>query len=191
MVDNGLVEPDAPAADQRPLKLGRREGRSPRDMAMSLAILLIPIVLLLAFYRVVLGGDEPIEVDPAPAIAQARSAAVFPVAEPAGLGDGWRVSTATFRRQPEGATLRIGYVDPDDDPVQLMQSSVPPDTLLPAELSKDAEVRGMFRAPNGVWRRYDARPGESALVLAEPGRTVVVVGRTDAENLETLAAALS
>ncbi|MCA2218644.1 DUF4245 domain-containing protein [Jidongwangia harbinensis] len=185
------MEPDAPDADQRPITLGKREGRSPRDMALSLAVLLIPIALLLTFYRVVLDGDEPIRVDPAPAVQEARSAGAFPVVLPAGLGDDWRVTTAMFRRQDDGATLRLGYVDPGDDPVQLVQSSVPAETLLPAELTEDAEVRGMFRAPSGVWRRYDARPGEAALVLAESGRTVVVVGRSEWANLEALASSLS
>jgi hypothetical protein len=191
MVNNGVVEPDAPAAEQRPITLGKREGRSPRDMAMSLAILLIPIALLLTFYRVVLDGDEPIRVDPASAVQEARSAAVFPVVMPTGLGDDWRVTTATFRRADDGATLRLGYVDPDDDPVLLVESSVPAETLLPAELTKDAEVRGMFRAPNGVWRRYDARPGEAALVLAGGDRTIVVVGRSEWANLEALASSLA
>lgn len=194
MVNNGRVEPDAPpasAADQPPVRLGKREGRSPRDMVLSLAVLLVPIALLLTFYRVVLDGDEPIQVDPGPAIQEARQAALFPVAVPNGLGDDWRVSTATFRREAAGGTLRIGYVDPDDDAVQLVQSSVAPDALLPVELSEDAEVVGTFRAATGVWRRYDARPGEQALVLAEPGRTIVVIGTTDRENLDTLASSLS
>jgi hypothetical protein len=151
----------------------------------------VPIALLLTFYRAVLGGDEPVRVDPSSAIQEARQAALFPVAVPGGLGDDWRATTATFRRQPEGATLRIGYVDPDDDAVQLVQSSVAPETLLPVELSEDAEVVGTFRAPNGVWRRYDARPGEGALVLAEPGRTIVVIGTTDRDNLDTLARSLA
>src|SRR3954466_6413249 len=63
MVDNGVVEPDAPAAAPPPA-LGKREGRSPRDMALSLFVLLVPIALLLTFYRVVLSGDAPVNVDP-------------------------------------------------------------------------------------------------------------------------------
>jgi hypothetical protein len=42
-----------------------------------------------------------------------------------------------------------------------------------------------------VWRLYDARPGEQALVLAEQNRTIIVVGRTETKNLETLASSLS
>jgi Protein of unknown function (DUF4245) len=112
------------------------------------------------------------------------------VVTPQGLDGDWHVSSANFRRAEGGATLRIGYVDPDKDPIQLVESSVPTDTLLPAELSRDAKPTGTFRAANGVWRLYDARPGEQALVLADQSRTLVVVGKTDAKNLEALAGSL-
>jgi hypothetical protein len=159
-------------------------------MVLSLAVLLIPIALLLVFYRVVLSGDAPVTVDPAPSIEQAQRAGAFPVAVPQGLGEDWHVASATFQQKAEGATLRIGYVDPGSDPVQLVQSSVPAATLLPVELGDSAKALRNFRTPAGVWRVYDARPGETALVLAEPQRTIVVVGRTDVSNLQELGAAL-
>ena len=59
-----------------------------------------------------------------------------------------------------------------------------------AELGKKAEPTASFRADNGVWRQYRTRPGETALVLAEPGRTVLVIGTADEEHLEELAASL-
>ena len=180
-----------PDEDDPPVRLERGQERSPKDMIMSLAVLLIPIALLLTFYRLVLDGDKPISVEAAPIIQEARQAQAFTVLEPRGLGDDWHASSATFRRETDGATLRLGYVDPDDDPIQLVQSSVPPATLLPVELTDKAEVVGDFRSAAGVWRLYDARPGEKALVLAEQGRTVIVLGKTDVDNLETLAGALS
>jgi hypothetical protein len=160
-------------------------------MAMSLLVLLVPIALLLIFYRTVLNGDAPITVDPAPAIQEAQRANAFPVLQPRGLGDDWHVSAATFRRPAEGATLRIGYVDPDKEALQLVESSVPSATLLPAELSKDAKPAGEFRSGAGVWRLYDTRPGERALVLADQSRTVIVIGKSDVDELETLAGSLS
>ena len=187
MVNNGRVEPADPVV---PATVGKRGERTPRDMALSLAVLLIPIALLLVFYRVVLGGDSPVTVDPKPVLQEARQAALFPVTVPVDLGKGWQVSSATFRRQPEGATLRLGYVDPDNDPIQLVESNVAPETLLPTELGTSAKPSGTFRAAERAWRRYDARPGEQALVLAEPNRTIVVVGKTDAKNLEKLASSL-
>jgi hypothetical protein len=160
-------------------------------MALSLLVLIVPIALLLILYRTLLSGDAPITVDAAPKIQEAQQAKVFPVAVPQGLGDDWHTSSATFTRQAAGATLRLGYVDPDDDPIQLVESSIPTDTLLPAELTKDAKPTGAFRSANGVWRQYDGRPGETALVLADQTRTIIVVGKTDVENLEKLASSLS
>jgi hypothetical protein len=189
------VEPAAPPteetpAEEAPIRLSKREGRSPRDMVLSLAVLVVPIALLLIFYRVVLSGDAPVTVDPMPKFQEAQLAKAFPVAVPAGLGDDWSVSSATFTRQSGGATLRIGYVDPHKSPVQLVESSVASSTLLPAELTAKAKPLTEFRAANGVWRLYTGRPGEQALVLADASRTIIVVGRTDVSNLEHLASSL-
>lgn len=159
-------------------------------MALSLVVLLVPIALLLGFYRLVLDGDQPITVDPSPAIAQARSSGLFPVAEPTGLGDDWHVSTATFRRVDGGATLRLGYVGPDEAPVQLVQSSVPLAKLITAELGSGAGPQGTVRAGERTWQRYDARPGEAALVLLDKGRTIVIVGASPESTLQRLAASL-
>jgi hypothetical protein len=171
-------------------RLERGQGRSPRDMALSLAVLIVPIALLLIIYRVVLSGDAPVTIDPSSTIEEARQAAVFTVAAPHGLGDDWHAASATFQRQAAGATLRLGYVDPDKDPVQLIESSVPPATLLPAELGSSATALGNFRTPAGVWKVYDGRPGEKALVLAEPTRTIIVLGKTDMANLQSMATSL-
>lgn len=192
MVNNGWVEPAEPAVPvTAPVEVGKRAERSPRDMALSLAVLLIPIALLLVFYRVVLGGDAPVTVDPGPVLEEARAAAVFPVAVPGDLGKDWHVSTATFRRETTGATLRLGYAGPDEGPIQLVESNVAPEKLLPAELGSTAKQTGTFRSAGRAWRLYTARPGEQALVLTEPSRTIIVVGETDAKNLESLASALS
>jgi hypothetical protein len=185
-----FVEP-APAAEEAPIRLSKREGRSPRDMVLSLAILIVPIALLLIFYRVVLSGDAPVSIDPSPTIQEAQQAKAFPVAVPTGLGDDWHASSATYAKQAGGSTLRIGYVDPDKDPILLIESSVPSSALLPAELTPKARPLTNFRAANGVWQLYDGRPGEQALVLADQSRTIIVTGKTDVSNLERLASSLS
>ena len=159
-------------------------------MVLSMAVLLIPIALLLIFYRVVLNGDAPISIDPGSTIQEARSAHAFPVTVPGDLGRDWHVSSATFQRQAGGATLRIGYVDPGGHGLQMIESSVPPATLLPAELTASAKPVDTFRSAARVWRRYDTRPGEQALVFSEPNRTIVIVGDASSKHLETLASAL-
>ena len=185
------MEPAEPAAPAPDPARDRRGDRRPRDMVLSLAVLLVPIALLLGFYRLVLNGDAPVTVDARPTIQEAQQAGAFPVAAPAGPGDGWHVSSASFRHESGGATLRIGYVDPDGEGLQLIESSVPADTLLPAELGSAAKPLDTYRMDARVWRLYDARPGERALVLAEPGRTIIVVGTARTNRLEELASSLS
>ncbi|MFG1602988.1 DUF4245 domain-containing protein [Actinoplanes sp. NPDC049265] len=189
----GVVTEGERGDDQEaaPARLDRRAGRSPRDMVISLLVLLIPIALLLVFYRVVLDGDAPATVDPSDAIQQARAAAVFPVEEPRGLGDDWHTTSANWAKTADGATLRLGYVAPDDDSALVVQSSIAPDKLLRTELGDKAEPRGTVRAGNAAWRSYLARPGETALVLSDQTHTVIVTGNTDPKHLTALAAALN
>jgi hypothetical protein len=194
MVNNGGVAiPEAapaPDAAAEPVTVGKRGGRSPRDMALSLGILLLPIALLILFYRVVLDGDKPVGVDAEPTIQQARSAAVFPVVVPQRLGDDWHTVSATFTRDSDGATLRLGYVDPGSDPIQLVESSVATAKLLPVELGKEPKAVSTFRDGARTWQRYDAREGENALLLLEKGRTIIVVGMAGSKSLESFAASL-
>lgn len=160
-------------------------------MALSLAVLLVPLFLVVMIYRVVHDGDRPLEVDPSSAIAEARAAAAFPVAEPAGLGDGWKTVSATFQRRADGAVLRLGYLSPDGDGLQVVQSNVPADQLLPAELTGKARAEGTAEVAAKSWQRYRTRPGEQALVLLAPTRTTIVIGTAPESDLHTLAQAIS
>ncbi|GAA3756870.1 hypothetical protein GCM10022225_47570 [Plantactinospora mayteni] len=176
--------------DERVVPAAIRSQRSTRDIVISLLVLLVPIALLIGFGRVFLGADQPVVIDPAPAFQEARGANAFPVSEPTDLADGWRTVKADFRREAGGATLRIGYLGPDGGGVQLLQSSLPADQLLPAELTRDGQPQGTVEVAGRSWQRYTARPDESALVLLEPGRTVLVVGQVPERDLERMVAAL-
>lgn len=167
-----------------------RSERSPKDMAISLLVLLVPIALLLAFYRGFLGGDQPSTVDPAPAVEQARAANAFPVSQPAGLDDNWRTVSASYRTVEGGSNLRIGYLTPEGRGAQLVQSNVPPERLLPAELTAEGQPQGPTEVGGRNWQRYTARGNEQALVLLEPGRTVIVVGDARENELRRLADAV-
>ncbi|WP_416901102.1 DUF4245 domain-containing protein [Micromonospora echinospora] len=179
-----------PPQGQPPVPGGGQAGRSersPKDMAISLLVLLVPIALLLAFYRGFLGGEEPTTVDPAPAVEQARAANVFPVAEPSGLGSDWQTVTARFQQTEQGASLRLGYLTPEGRGVQLVQSNVPVEQLLPQELTDQSQPQGALDLAGRSWQRYTARGNERALVLLEPARTVIVVGDATENELRELA----
>ncbi|MFC0028918.1 DUF4245 domain-containing protein [Micromonospora chaiyaphumensis] len=193
LVESTGITPPADAGEQPappPRKEKARSERSPKDMALSLLVLLVPIALLLAFYRGFLGGDEPVTVDPAPAVEQARAANAFPVAEPQGLGSDWRTVSARYQTDAGVGTLRIGYVTPEGRGAQLVESNAPAEKLLPAELS-GGQPQGPADLPGGTsWQRYTARGNEQALVLLEPNRTVIVVGDAGEAELRELATAL-
>ncbi|GAA4694457.1 DUF4245 domain-containing protein [Phytohabitans rumicis] len=165
--------------------------RRPRDMVLSMAVLLVPVLIIVLIYRVVQGGDQPVKVDTAPALDQARSVGAFPVSEPSGLDDGWRPISATFQTADGGKVLRIGYVTPSGAGVQLVQSDVPAERLLPAELTGSGQPRGATDIAGQSWQRYTARPGEQALVLLQPDRTVIVVGSAEETELRILATAVT
>ncbi|MGC4804406.1 DUF4245 family protein [Micromonospora sp. DT233] len=189
-VEPARVEP-APGGPQAPP--GREKSRSERsskDMAISLLVLLVPIALLLAFYRGFLGGEQPNTVDPATALEQARAANVFPISQPTGLGSDWKTLNASYRTVEGGADLRIGYLTPEGRGAQLVQSSVPPERLLPSELTASAQPQGPTEVGGRNWQRYTARGNEQALVLLEPGRTVIVVGDARENELRRLADSL-
>jgi hypothetical protein len=179
-----------PAESPKVVESAQRSERTPKDMAVSLLVLLVPIALLLLFYRFVLDGDEPVRVDPAPTVATARAANVFPISEPTGLDDGWIPVSASWQPVDGGRVLRIGYVTPDGAGVQVVQTNAPVDSFLPIELTDKARPEGSVGVGGTAWQAYTSRPGERALVLLEPDRTVYVLGSASQDELRELAASL-
>ena len=159
-------------------------------MVVSLAVLLGIVLLVVIGYRVLQNGEQPVVVDPAPTVAEAERVTDFPVGQPEGLPAGWRPLSATFGRAETGDTLRIGYLTPSGGGVQLVQSDVEPVALVAAELGPGPALQGTETVGGRTWQRYSARKSEVALVLAEPERTVIVIGTAPVEEIRSLAAAV-
>ena len=185
----------SPRAAERqgaPSKNGGRSGRSPKDMALSLAVLLVPILLVFGVYQVVLDGNDPVAIDPGPAYQQARADGEFPVAEPVGLDPEWVPVRATYRPAgPDGPTLRVGYVTPDGGAIQVVQSARPAPDLLVAELTSTAQPQGSVEVGATTWQWYAARPGERAMVWLAQDHSVLIVGTAPDDELAAMAAALT
>lgn len=171
-----------------------RSSRGPRDLILSLLVLLIPTLLLVGGYQIVSGRTEPVPVDQSQEIDAARRAG-FDVAQPVGLDAEWVPVSAVFRQVEGGATLRLGYVTPDGAPVQVVESTVPADRLLGEELSArpgaPPDRTGEVAVAGAAWERYVGRHGETALVRRDQGRTLLVVGHASESELRQLAAALA
>ncbi|MDP9797742.1 hypothetical protein J2S43_006254 [Catenuloplanes nepalensis] len=176
------VAPAAPAA--------RRE-RNWKDMVLSLAAIMVPLALMVGYYQFFLDGADPIARDTAPSIQSARASGAFPVLAPAGLSEDWSPTTSSFGTVEGGKSLRIGYVSPSGGAVLLVESSVPAEVLLPAELTTSARPGEQLTIDGQQWQSYSARAAETALVLLTPDRTIVIVGTAEDAELRELADSLA
>jgi hypothetical protein len=155
-------------------------------MALSMAALLIPIFIAVVVYRW-LGGEGAVTVDPSAAYADARAAKAFPVAELT-VPKGWQPVSAAFRRDGSNAVLRIGFTGPDSGTAQLVEGNAA--DLVATELGAGARTDARAAIGGRDWQRYPLADGEQAVVLAEPGRTVIIRGRIGDAQLVAMAGSI-
>jgi hypothetical protein len=172
VVEDGLQD----SRESGAAAVAERISRRPRDMVLSIGLLLVLVLGLFGLYRWLGGGDEG-QVDPAAAIAEARAANAFPVAVPTGLSPDWKSVSAVYQPQSAGAVLRIGWRTPGGGSIQLIEGNLPPDTMMTRELGTNANSTGSADIGGHQWQVYDARQGERAYVLQETGRLTIVVGK--------------
>lgn len=161
-----------------------RRIRRPRDMALSLAVLLVPIVLIIAVGRFFYGDTTTATVSPQLALQGAARASMRPIPAPT-VPDGWKIVSAQFK----DGVLRIGYLDRSDKGLQLVQGTAP--DLVNQELGDDARPAGEVTAGGKTWSKWDARDGISALTRKEGATTVIVQGGAPSAELATLADAVT
>jgi hypothetical protein len=160
-------------------------------MFIALASLFVPILLIGGLLRA-LGGTNPIVVDTTAAISDAKAANLFVVLVPQGLDGGWKPVQAIFRRTGEGTTaeLRLGYLSPAGGQLLLVESNEPAGSLLAQELGNDVSPQGEVAVNSTTWDASQVHGDERALVNTTDSRTIIVVGRSSADDLTRLAASL-
>lgn len=170
----------------RPVR--RRPGLA--DMAISLGLLLAIIGVVLFVQQ---REDKAIKViDPSSAYAGARNVATYQVLTPQGLPSGWRPTSARTERPETGRlTLHVGFVTPKGEYAQLVESDLPRDQLLAAELAEGAQPSGSVLVGSETWQQFPApRKGDRAIVRTEGAVTFVVSGSAELDELKALAASL-
>lgn len=183
---------EAQTTDGQPVRLreqarGRgRSARGPRDMALSMGVLVVPVLVLVVLYNVLFNGGSPRAIDPSGTFAAAHHSGAFTIVEPVGLPGGWTPVSSSYQRQGDGSVLRVGYVAPGGG-LQLIESDRPVNALLPDELGNDAQPGNLVSIGDQRWREYPVARGGRALVLATGDSTVCIVGAASADDLRTLA----
>ena len=155
-------------------------------MFRAMVVLMVPVILIVALYRF-LGHETPPVVDTADTYDTARAAHDFDVLIPTGLSAKWHVNNASYQDK----TLRVGFISPGKGQLRIVETGAPGPTFIADELGAGAHVDGTVDVNGAAWQRYvDGRPDETALVLADTKRTVLVVGNSSPADRQTLAASL-
>ncbi|WP_162907347.1 DUF4245 family protein [Allorhizocola rhizosphaerae] len=144
--------PEASPAPEAPDTAPAPKTRRPRDMAISLLVLLIPVFAVVWMYRTLYGGDTVVTVDPSEAIGSAQRAGLTQL-PPATAPQGWFIVSAHFR----DGYLRIGYLNQDQQGVQLVQGR--------GELPRPAE------------RHYVGRSADMTVMLVTAGADVAPLAK--------------
>lgn len=176
------------------------------DMIRTLAVILVPLVLITWFFSRDLGDYQVQTVDWKPTLAQARSESPYPVLAPEGLPDTWRATQVAWvplgRPHLNGeASVRnlwqLGFLNPDDIFVSVNQGDAQPDRFV-ADLTREGYPDGQSMVGDQTWVRFVSLDERTrSLVLSSPSGegeapvTTVVVGDTTYASLEAFAGSLS
>lgn len=170
------------------------------DLIRSLLVIIVPLVLITAFFTRNL-GDHPVkEVDWRPVVTVARAQAPYPVLAPVNPPPGWRSVQATWVRtgeaylngEPSARNLwKLGFLTTDDVYIGLTQGDLGPADLISSE-TRAGTVDGQSVVDGRTWERRVSPDGRTrSLVESTPKVTSIVSGDLPYEALDTYAGILS
>jgi hypothetical protein len=168
-------------------------------MVRSLAIILIPLVIISVLFTRNL-TDHPVQVvDYQPMLTKARAEAPFPVLAPTQLPPTWRPTQAEWvpkgaphlNDQPSVRNLwQLGFLAPGDVYIALNQGDALAEQFV-EDYTRGGLPDGNTQVGGQAWeRRVSADDRTRSLVRSTPAVTTVVVGDTTYEGLEAFAATL-
>ncbi|HEY0238074.1 MAG TPA: DUF4245 domain-containing protein [Friedmanniella sp.] len=170
------------------------------DLIRSLVVIIVPLLIITAFFTHNL-KDAPVKVvDWRPAVAQARAQAPYPVLAPVNLPPGWRPVQATWVKagdaylngEPSARNLwKLGFLTTDDVFIGLSQGDLQPVTFISDETRKGV-ADGQSVVGDQTWARMVSPDGRTrSLVESTPKVTTIVSADLPYEALETYAGILS
>ncbi len=170
------------------------------DMMRSLAVLIIPVVVITFFFTRT-PEEPPIQsLDWTPVLAQAREQAPFAVLAPRAVPETWRATQVRWVQQgrpslngePSPRNLwELGFLDTSDTFVKVAQGDLEPRDLV-EDQTRAGLPDGSSEVDGRVWeRRISSDERTRSLVLAADGATAVVVGDLPYGELESFAATLT
>jgi hypothetical protein len=182
-------DPEAPADPAQRRRAGLR--KSAADMTRTLVVIVVIVVgVLLLIPR----SNQVVQpaVDVAAAANGAAGQAGFALSVPAGLPDGWRSTSARLQRNTDGVqTWHVGWVTPSGRYAGMEQAGSPTREWEDTQVT-DGREQGTVEAGGVTWLvRSRTDRGITSWVLRGQGRTTIVTGTAQRDELAALATALA
>lgn len=165
-----------------------------RDMVLSLAVLLVPVVLVVWFFTRTPDSPQIDQVDWRPVLAQARSQAGYPVLAPTLEPSGWKPVKARYADRGQtwvgdtvaaGNRWELGFLSADQTYIGLNQSDQPGRDAFIDAITRSARSDGSVSIDGHQWQRRVSDDDRTRALVSSQGRSVVVVvGDTDYRVLE-------
>ena len=168
-------------------------------MIRSLAVILVPLLIITFFFTRNLRDHPVTVVDYQPILAQARAQAPYPVLAPVGLPADWRSTRATWVKVGEADLNQepsprnawtLGFLDPTDTYIGLYQGDAQIDDMVDSA-TREGRADGASTIDSQAWERRISPDGRTrSLVLVAPKVTTVVAGDVEYEALDAYASTL-
>lgn len=159
----------------------RPKQRRMRDMALSLAVLLVPLGLFYWVWDWAATGREVSVVDTSQDYLSAQSLGLETV-EPE-LSEEWKAISSALAVEDEAVTLRTGWYSPDGYGMQLVQTTGPAEAVHD-ELAGSGEA---VEAGGLEWAAYDIAEGRAWVAVLDVSTVVLTADRDAVDELPELA----
>jgi hypothetical protein len=171
-VDTAADAPTESAANAEAAKSARPKQRRMRDMAMSMAVLLVPIGVFYVGWQW-LASDRQVSVVDTTANYSTAASLGLAVIEPE-LGGEWKPISTDLAVEGELVVLRTGYYSPEGNGLQLSETNG-----TAADVNEDLTGAGTPVEAAGIeWAAYESADSET-WVAEIGGETVVLSAETD------------
>ncbi len=177
----------------------RNSAARPRDMVISMAVLLVPIALIVWWFTVT-PDPRPEAVDVDATLTRAVAESPYPVLRAEGLGEGWLPVRVAWARQGDpwitnepatGNWWQVGYLSPEEVYVGVQQRDGAVGDFVSATTREGRSLGGSVDVAGRSWELYESDDGRTrSLVHVADDVTSIVTADTDFTELETFAAAL-
>ncbi len=179
--------------------MAQGKAKRPIDMLISLAVILVPIVVISWFFTRTPDSPPITRIDYAQTLATARAEAPYPVLAPTNLPETWIPRKVVWAKpgrpgadgQPAvGNTWQLGLLSPEKVYVTITQRDSVHAGLI-SELSREGVKDGTAQLGGATWERYVSKDGRTRALVKTDGAVVsVVAGDTSYEGLLAFAATL-